>query len=420
MVIWATIFLTVFQLYLAFLVGYLLLLVAASWKAARSTVPLPGGACRRFLILVPAHNEERLLPDLLASLARLDYPAALFAVHVVADNCTDQTVRVARRSSAQVHVRNDREHLGKGCALNWLLARLQQGGEPHDAVVFLDADSVVSPNFLQVMAAHLERGERAIQAYYAVRDPGQSWAGSLRYAALAVLHFLRPQGRMALGTSAGLKGNGMAFAADLMKHYAWSSSLTEDIELHMALLLNGERVTFAPDAIVWGEMPNNLASATSQHMRWEQGRKQMARSYVPRLLAAAWQELRAGRPRHAFLLWDAVMEYIQPPFSILAGANLLTLTASLAFFVSELDASPWNSFGSPGRLAALNVLLAVGLLLGQGVYLVAGLRSVSAPKQVYLNLLYAPGLVVWKTWQMFLVLLGRGQNSWIRTKRNRE
>ena len=55
-----------------------------------------------------------------------------------------------------------------------------------------------SGNFLRVMDARLSRGERAIQAYYAVRDPARSWTVSLRYAALAVLHYLRPLGRAAL------------------------------------------------------------------------------------------------------------------------------------------------------------------------------------------------------------------------------
>jgi hypothetical protein len=36
-------------------------------------------------------------------------------------------------------------------------------------------------------------------------------------------------------------------------------------------------------------------------MRWEQGKKQMARIYVPKLLAAAWQALRSGHPKGAFV-----------------------------------------------------------------------------------------------------------------------
>jgi cellulose synthase/poly-beta-1,6-N-acetylglucosamine synthase-like glycosyltransferase len=223
---------------------------------------------------------------------------------------------------------------------------------------------------------------------------------------------------MTLGTSAGLKGNGMVFLADLIEHYSWSSSLTEDIELHMSLLLDGERVTFAPDAIVWGEMPDKLSSSASQHMRWEQGKKQMARSYVPKLLRVGWRELWTGRPGRAFLLWDAVMEFLQPPFSLLAMASLASLGVSLALFVLE-PALPVGLFlkGS-GVLAALSVLLAVAIILGQGVYLYAGLHSVSAPRQVYFNLINAPRLMIWKGWQMFMVLLGRGQSSWVRTKRN--
>lgn len=418
MTAWALIPLTVLQLYLTFLVGYLLFLTAASWKAPRATAPLTNTASWRFLILIPAHNEERLLPDLLSSLARLDYPADLYQVHVVADNCTDGTAAAVQRSSAQAHVRIDRERLGKGYALNWLFERLNQAGCLQDAVVFLDADSIVSPNFLQVMASHLDRGERAIQAYYAVRNPGQSWAGSLRYAALAVLHFLRPQGRMVLGGSAGLKGNGMVFTTGLMEGRGWTASLTEDIEFHMTLLLAGERVTFAPDAVVWGEMPDSLIRSVSQHMRWEQGKKQMALAYVPRLLAAAWQKLRAGRPRRAFLLGDAVMEYLLLPFSVLAGASLTCLAVSLVFYLVGVSSQSGQTPAAATSLALLNVLLAAGLLSGQGIYLFAGLRSVSAPKQIYVNLLYAPFLIVWKTWQVFLVMVSRGQNVWIRTKRN--
>jgi cellulose synthase/poly-beta-1,6-N-acetylglucosamine synthase-like glycosyltransferase len=416
--IWVIVFQLFFQFYLAFLVGYLLLLTVASLRAPKKTVTKGELPRLRYLILIPAHNEERLLPDLLESLEKLDYPKDLFQVHVVADNCTDQTVRVVQQSYARIHIRTDPQHIGKGYALNWLMEQLRRAGEPHDAIVFLDADSVVSPNFLQVMSLHLEGGERAIQAYYAVQDPEQSWAGSLRYAALAVLHFLRPQGRMVLGTSAGLKGNGMVFSADLMKRYTWSSSLTEDIELHMALLLDGERVTFAPEAVVWGEMPDKLSSSASQHMRWEQGKKQMTHTYVPKLLRTAWQELWAGHPRHAFILCDAVIEFLQPPFSLLAMASLVSLILSLVLFAFMLAASAQMLWIRSGGLATLSVLLAGVLVLGEAVYLFAGLYSVSAPKQVYFNLLNAPRLMIWKTWQMLMVLFGQGQSTWIRTKRN--
>jgi cellulose synthase/poly-beta-1,6-N-acetylglucosamine synthase-like glycosyltransferase len=383
---------------LCIITGYLLLLTVSACFARRRTPARPAQAPRwSFLILVPAHNEEKLLPDLLANLRRLEYPSDLVAVHVVADNCTDATADVARQGGAIVHERTNPDLRGKGYALNWLIEQLaippaHPEGRPF-AIVIIDADTVVSENFLAVMEARLARGERAIQAYYAVRDPVRSWTVSLRYVALAVLHYLRPQGRMVLGASAGLKGNGMVFSADILTRHPWSASLTEDIEYHMALILDGERVAFAPDAVVWAEMPGALAGSRTQNVRWERGRLQMAKAYVPRLLSLALR-------RRSFLMFDAAMEHIIPPFSIVAAATGLALLAGAIL-------------GSPAQM-----WLALALLIGQALYTLAGLLLVGAPAGVYLALLAAPALIVWKTWLYARVLLKLDRQGWTRTTRN--
>jgi cellulose synthase/poly-beta-1,6-N-acetylglucosamine synthase-like glycosyltransferase len=387
------ILLWVVDLGLAILVAYLLLLTVCAPFARRQTPPRAGPPGTRFLVLVPAHNEEKLLPTLLANLAALDYPAELYRVHVVADNCTDRTAEVARLAGAVVHERTDPDRRGKGYALNWLLDQLGQDLAADGAILVLDADSLVSANLLAVMDARLARGERAIQAYYAVRDPARSWAVSLRYAALAVLHFLRPQGRMVLRGSTGLKGNGMVFTAELARSRRWSASLTEDIEFHMALILDGVRVTFAPDAVVWAEMPGTLSGSQSQHVRWERGRLQMLRSYVPTLARRAVR-------RRSLLLLDAAIEQLIPPTSILAGASAMALLAALLLRATGAAA------------------LAGSLLLAQAVYVLTGLLLVRAPARVYLALLFAPALVAWKVWLYARVLLGLDRQGWVRTTRN--
>ena len=390
--------LTIVQTALALLVGYLLLLTGAAWRQKRTTPPRKAAPSHRFAILVPAHNEEKLLPQLLQNLQKIIYPTALFDVHVVADNCTDDTAVLAQHHAAIAHERFHDTLRGKGYALQWLLDRLQTASTKYDAYVILDADSVVSANFLQVMDARLANGERVIQAYYAVQNPGQSRSISLRYAALAVLHFLRPQGRMALGGSAGLKGNGMVFAAEVMNGRSWTASLTEDIEFHMNLILAGERVTFAPDAVVWAEMPETLADSHTQNVRWEQGRLEMIRNYVPTLLKQAFQ-------RRSFVLFDAAVEQIIPPFSILAGGSLLAWLAAVVV--------PGNQ---QQRRRSLG--LSSAILLGQVVYLFAGLKLADAPTAVYKALLGVPKFIVWKIWLYLQVALGKGAQSWVRTERN--
>lgn len=378
---------------LAVMVGYLLLLTVAALFAPRRTPGRQGGPGSRFAFLIPAHNEEQLLPDVLARLNELDYPRELYTIFVVADNCTDRTAELGRAGGAEVYERTNPTERGKGYALNWLVEQLFARPEAYDAMIVLDADTVVSHNFLQVMDARLARGERIIQSYYAVRDPDTAWSAALRSVALIVLHYLRPQGRMVLGGTAGLKGNGMVFATEVLRERRFSGALTEDLEYHLELVLDGERATFAPDAVIEAEMPNTLAASNSQHARWEQGRIEMVRRYVPRLLKGA-----ITRP--SFVLLDAAMEQLIPPFSVLVGASVAALGAGVA-----LQSRP-------------AIILGAALVGGQAIYVVSGLALAGAPPKTYKALLYAPVLVAWKILLYLRVLFGAGPKGWVRTARN--
>ena len=105
----------------------------------------------RFTILVPAHNEAAGIGRTLEAFNALDYPSDLFSVHVVADNCSDDTAEVVRRSRWTVHERRAPDDPGKGPALNWLLDELVAGGEAFDAILIVDADSTLAPGFLRAM-----------------------------------------------------------------------------------------------------------------------------------------------------------------------------------------------------------------------------------------------------------------------------
>jgi cellulose synthase/poly-beta-1,6-N-acetylglucosamine synthase-like glycosyltransferase len=384
---------------LAGMASYLLLLTVAAWLAPARHPHAARTGVHRFAFLIPAHNEEVLLPKLLANLQGLDYPRSRYAIHVVADNCTDRTAALGRELGAQVHERFDSVNLGKGHALQWLLQRVTTATPTFDAAVIIDADSVVSTNFLQVMDAHLQRGAQVVQSYDGVLDADRSWAVSLRAAAMAVLNYVRPQGRMLLGGSAGLKGNGMVFHRHILERHAWSASVTEDLEYHMTLILHGERVIFAPDAVVWAEMPETLANSHTQNVRWEQGRLEMARHYIPRLLWAALTPWRHGGWQRIPLLLDAMMELVVPPFAVLAALSLL--------------------FGAGAFwLGSFALWLAGYVLLAQVFYLVSGLRLTHAPSRVYLAFLYVPMFLVWKLWLYVRVVLKLENQGWVRATRD--
>ena len=370
--------------WLALISGYLLALTAVAWRARRrgaDETSTSSHAVHRFAILVPAHDEEALIADTVRSMVEVDYPADLFTVHVVADNCHDDTANVARVAGATAHQRDEPERPGKGPALGWLLDRLRRGEERYDAYVVVDADSVLDRRFLRVMDARLAAGERVIQAHYTVRDPGRSWSVGLRFAALAARHHLRPLARSSLGLSAGLFGNGMVFKEDVLRDRGFSDHLTEDIELHMELLLAGERVSFAADAVLAAEMPATLRASRSQQERWERGRLEMTRTYVPRLLRRPSVQRRGQRMAQL----EAAADQLVPPLSMAVGATVGAGIAAHALL--RLVRTP---------LARLNAALSIGLVLAQAAHVLASLRMVRAPRTVYRSLVYAPLMVAWK------------------------
>ena len=77
----------------------------------------PAKKKHKYGIVIAARNEEKVIGNLLDSIKKQDYPKELLTVFVVADNCTDNTAKIARDYKAIVYERHDIEHKTKGYAL---------------------------------------------------------------------------------------------------------------------------------------------------------------------------------------------------------------------------------------------------------------------------------------------------------------
>ena len=60
----------------------------------------------KFMAIIPAHNEEAVIKNLIESLKNQDYPKELLDIYVIADNCTDKTAEIAKANGAIVCIRN--------------------------------------------------------------------------------------------------------------------------------------------------------------------------------------------------------------------------------------------------------------------------------------------------------------------------
>ncbi|MBI4202805.1 MAG: glycosyltransferase [Chloroflexi bacterium] len=371
---------------------YLLLLtIAGFWHRPQRSIPRR--QTTRFALLVPAHNEEQTLPRLLESLQRVRYPQGLADVFVVADNCLDGTAAAARAWGATVFERFDEHQRGKGYALNWLLHQITSRSHLYDVYVLLDADCTVSENFLEVMDQRFQRGSRVVQSYYTVADPFKTHVSALRHVAMALKHWVRPQGRAILGLSCGLFGTGMAFRKDVIQEHTWKAySLTEDIEYFLDLVDQGICIEFASEATVWSPMPGSFREARSQNVRWEKGRLQMLVQQCPGLV---WKGVR----RRDWRRIDAALEQAVPPLSVIAAAVVALLGLSVL----------------AGHIFALAVNAAALAALAGHVFL--GIRSAKLPSTVYRSFLFAPIFILWKV-TLCLVSVLPGKSQWVRTPRS--
>ena len=372
--------------------GYLLALTLLSGE-----LPTPpyGPPRVRFAIVVPAHNEQEGIASTVENLLGVEYPKELFSVVVVADNCSDETAARAERSGARVFVRHDEKLRGKGYALAHAFEKL---ADEVDAIVVVDADTVVSPNLLSAFAARIESGAVAVQADYAVRNPNAAWRTRLMAVAFGAFHVLRSLARERLELSAGLRGNGMCFATRLLEEVPHDAySIVEDVEYGIKVGEAGHRVHYAAEAHVYGEMVSSATASSSQRRRWEGGRSALAGSRGLPLIGEAIA-------RRSLVLLDLAFDILVPPLSTLVIWNVAGLT--YAVVVRYVFGQPVSSAIWIANLGAIGVYVLRGWSLsGTGV---RGLVDLGA----------APFYVVWKMW--LRVREADKPSTWVRTARETE
>ncbi len=377
---------------------YLLGLSLLSWPPRAPSPPSP--PTLRFDFVVPAHNEALGIAATVKNLLAVGYPAELRRVFVVADNCSDDTAARAREAGAEVLERHDAERRGKGYALAHAFERCLADGVA-DAVVVVDADTIVSPNLLSAYGARLAAGAVAVQAHYGVQNPNASWRTRLMRIALAMFHQVRSIGRERLGVSSGLRGNGMCFRRTLLREVPHEAfSLVEDLEYGVRLGRAGHRVTYVWEAEVLGEMVSGEQASRSQRDRWEKGRAQMRKQF-------GWPLVLQGLRARSGLLLDLAMDVLVPPLSRVVALAVLGLLASVAlwwFLGSGVVASA--AFG--WALACLAVYVAAGWLHSG-----TGLRGL-------LDLALAPAYLVWKVTLMLRRGGTKAPGEWVRTTREGE
>lgn len=363
--------------------------------AVGTRVPMPGNGRRpRLAVLVPAHNEARVITPTLRSI--VPQLAAGDRLLVIADNCTDDTARVAAAEGALVAERNDLSARGKTHALQFGIRKL--AADPPEVVVIVDADCEVAIGAVDTLARCCQDSNRPSQALYLMRAPAGAELG-IRIAAFGWIlrNWVRPLGMHALRLPCLLTGSGMAIPWSLSDRLLLSgSAVAEDYKASVEMTMAGSAPVFCPEAKVASEFPARPASIETQRTRWEHGHLALVLSEVPRLIGA-------GLRRRDVNCLALAVDLAVPPLALLA--LILALALGLALGSSFFDAGQW-----PLALAA-----AAALLLGLSVmaaWIGWGRGTVSLA-----DLAAAPAYAIRKL-PLYARFITRRQREWIKTERD--
>lgn len=272
---------------------------------------------KKFACIVAAHNEEVVIANCVDSLKQLNYPRDMYDIFVIADNCTDKTAEIARKHGARVFERSNKDKRGKGYALEWMFDQLFKMDEGFDAITIFDADNVVDKNFLKEMNSKMLDGFKVVQGYLDSKNPDDSWITQSYSMAFWSQNRAFQLSRSNLGLSNQIGGTGFVIDIDILKKLGWGATcLTEDLEFTCKLVLHGEQVGWAHDAIIYDEKPLKLKQSWNQRKRWMQGFADVASRYFFKLL-------KKGIKERSFKTIDCALYVLQPVTTLLLGVSLI-------------------------------------------------------------------------------------------------
>ena len=241
---------------------------------------------KRLAAIIPARNEQTVIPKLVDSLLRQRYPRTLFDIYVVPNNCTDFTRKAALDAGAMV-LDCDVEVHSKGEVLRWTFEKLMNGEKHYDAFCIFDADNVADGGFFQATNNALVAGYGVAQGYRDSKNPDDNWVAGCTSIFFWFMNRFFNHARFALKMSASLNGTGIMISADTVRKVGFDTcTLTEDQEFTGICAINGIKIGWMEDAITYDEQPITLRDSFTQRRRWGAGTLQCFKSYSKALFRA--------------------------------------------------------------------------------------------------------------------------------------
>lgn len=225
-------------------------------------------------VLIPAHNEGKVIQKTLEAIVKLDYPGELH-IYLLNDNSQDNTGEIAE---AFASIYNNVQHImvpkgeprGKSRVLNYGLSISKS-----EYFVVYDADNQPEPQSLRPLVEVAVNTPKAGGAVGYVRTVNENKNLLTRMISLEfqVFQLLMQSGRWLLFNTGSLTGTNMLVKRSTLEEIGEYDvyALAEDAELTLRITNIGQLLPIVPEAITWEQEPEELKVFMKQRTRWLQG-----------------------------------------------------------------------------------------------------------------------------------------------------
>ena len=300
------------------------------------------------VVLIPAHSES---DDLAASLESLKANCEDDTILVVAPPGANGTVEIAKEAGVQWVVRKQVSTRSNADTLMFAVEHLSEA--PPDVIVVIDADSRVSSETIQRIAAKAVSTERPIQAdvvFPAPETPTPKAVGSTL--SMIIRNQVRPTGLRKLGLPCQLAGTGMAFPYEVLRKAPRTGEhLTDDVLFGIELAKLGHAPASCARTEVTSVRPATEIAVRRQGQ--EPGPLAMMLLNGPTLVKEGFQ-------RRSLRLIASGLDLLVPPVAMLVSMLLVVMAVAL------LDGILGGGFYAFRQL--LYGLIAVGFATGVSWY----------------------------------------------------
>ncbi|NEU03740.1 MULTISPECIES: glycosyltransferase [Clostridium] len=243
--------------------------------------------CPFVSILVPAHNEEKVIYKTVRALLLLNYPKDKMELIVINDNSNDNTAEELKKAKKEFPnynftiITTDSITGGKGKSNALNLGYKKTKGE---YIAVYDADNTTEKNALKYLITriHNDKTLGAVIGKFRTRNRDRNVLTKFINIETLSFQWMAQAGRWNLLKLCTIPGTNFVIKKSILKRLGgWDEkAISEDTEISFRIYKIGYKIAFMPLAVTWEQEPETIRVWFKQRTRWAKGNIYVLNKYL--------------------------------------------------------------------------------------------------------------------------------------------